>query len=391
MKNWVLLAFLGIMSGIPNAGYAKCGGGFDAFIRALKRDLIAHGAKPANAARFLETAAYDERVLKRDRSQSVFRQNFSKFAKRVVSQSRLDIAQKKARAHRESFLAAEAQYGVPAPVLLAFWAMETDYGVNQGDFNTLNALVTLAHDCRRPKLFRPQIMAAYHLWERGDFDPATTEGAWAGEIGMLQMLPQDILNLGIDADQDGRVNLSGSEPDAILSAAHVLKAHGWRAGPWMAEVTLSRELDWAKTGLNFAQPLSSWQAAGVRLRDDQAVSANARASLILPEGRNGPAFLIFENFKVYFKWNKSLVNVMTAAYFATRINGSAPFLEGNPSASLSDDMMKTLQKKLQLRGHDVGKIDGILGAKTRAAVQREQRRLGLPADAWPTRELLSRL
>ena len=116
-------------------------------------------------------------------------------------------------------------------MLLAFWAFETDYGAIQGDFNTANALATLAHDCRRPELFRPQLFAALELFERGEFDPATTTGAWAGEIGMVQMLPRDIIENGVDGDGDGEVSLKTSAPDALLSGAKMLQSLGWPKSP----------------------------------------------------------------------------------------------------------------------------------------------------------------
>ena len=289
------------------------------------------------------------------------------------------------------FKRAERDYGVPPGVLLAFWALETDYGAVQGNFNTLNALMTLSHDCRRPDLFRPQVFAALELFEKGDFSPSKTKGAWAGEIGMVQMLPEDIINNGVDGDGDGKVSLKTSAPDALISGAKMLQSLGWKAGqPWLQEITVPADLDWSKTGLGTSLSVSDWARMGVKPRSGQ-FQAQAQASVLLPMGRNGPAFLAYPNYRVYFEWNQSFVYVTTAAYFATRLSGAPVFDPGNPSAGLSDRDMKALQKKLAARGHNVGKIDGILGAGTRGAVQKEQKRLGLPADAWPTRELLNRL
>jgi lytic murein transglycosylase len=262
----------------------------------------------------------------------------------------------------------------------------------QGDFNTVNALMTLSHDCRRPDLFRPHVFAAIELFENGDLDPATTTGAWAGEIGMVQMLPGDIVESGIDGDGDGHVRLKTSAPDALMSGANVLRSLGWRAGePWLQEVTVPPGLDWSQTGLDKTKPVSEWRRLGVDLRAGSWPDRDLQASILLPQGRNGPAFLAYPNFNVYFEWNKSFVYVTTAAYFATRLRGAPVFDAGNPTPALSDNQMKSLQQKLTARGHDVGGIDGILGAMTRAAVQKEQMRLGLPADAWPTQELLSAL
>tara|TARA_R110002096_G_scaffold417371_2_gene620996 strand:+ start:2589 stop:3758 length:1170 start_codon:yes stop_codon:yes gene_type:complete len=375
---------------LGNAAYAKCNVSFGSFVNGLKKEAISKGFSKSDADTFFASVKADSKVLKLDRSQAVFRQNFGQFAGRVVSSNRLKVGASKRKQFSSTFRKAEADYGVPAPVLLAFWAMETDFGANQGGFNTLNALATLAHDCRRPELFRPQIFAAMSLWKKGTFSPTASRGAWAGEIGMVQMLPEDVLNNGVDGDGDGRVDLVRSAPDAILTSARVLQNHGWRKGqPWMVEVSVPSNLDWAKTGLGRPQKVSSWTSKGVKLRGKAA--SNLNASLLLPEGRKGPAFLVFDNFDVYFKWNKSLVNVTSAAYFATRLNGAARFNAGKPDAPLSGADMVKLQKRLKARGHDVGKVDGILGAKTRAAVQKEQKRVGLPADAWPTKALLGKI
>ena len=389
MKHIILGAILTIA---PSLAYSNCGGDFPTFVNGLKQELQSKGASPAEADRFFSNAAIDGEVLKLDRSQFVFRQNFNKFASRAVSQDRLVNGAKNWKIYSTSFERAEREFGVPAPVLLAFWAMETDFGVVRGKFNTLNALITLSHDCRRPDLFRPQIFATFELWKRNEFDPITAEGAWAGEIGMVQMLPLDVLQKGVDGDGDGRVDLDNSAPDAILTSAKVLQSHGWQRGqPWLVEVSVPQKMNWQETGLNKPQRLSEWFNKGVTAKRNTSLNGDAFASLILPEGKDGPAFLAFDNFNVYFEWNRSLVNVTSAAYFATRFAGEPAFDAGNPTPPLSDDDMIALQKKLSQLGHDVGKIDGILGAKTRAAVQKEQSRYGLPADAWPTIELLKKL
>jgi lytic murein transglycosylase len=373
------------------AAEAACGGSFPAFVDGLKAEAVSRGHAPDTVAAFLGSARQDQKVLRADRAQGVFKKTFIEFSRAVISQNRLQNGTANARKYASIFKRVSTDYGVSPGVLLAFWALETDYGAVQGDFNTLNALVTLAHDCRRPDLFRPQIFAALELYAMGDFDPARTTGAWAGEIGMVQMLPDDILRNGVDGDGDGHVRLKTSPPDALMSGGRMLRGLGWRAGePWLQEIVVPQDLDWSKTGLNHQLSSAEWQAMGVRARSG-GLPGGLPGSVLLPMGRNGPAFMAFPNFRVYFEWNKSFVYVTTAAYFATRLEGAPSYDPGNPDPGLSDGQMRTLQKKLAARGHDVGEIDGILGEKTREAVQREQARLGLPADAWPTADLLGRL
>ncbi|WP_425092793.1 lytic murein transglycosylase [Tropicimonas sp. S265A] len=373
------------------AAAAQCGGSFSGFVEGLKAEAVAKGHDRVTVDAFFRTAAQDPRTLRADRAQGVFKMPFTDFSRRVISQNRMQNGARNAERYAQVFARAERDYGVPAGVLLAFWALETDFGAVQGDFNTLNSLVTLAHDCRRPELFRPQIFAALELYEAGDFDPARTTGAWAGEIGMVQMLPEDILTRGVDGNGDGHVYLKTSAPDALLSGANMLRGLGWRAGePWLQEVRVPDDLNWYETGLTTRKPGRDWAALGVTPRWGQ-IEGGLPAALILPQGRKGPAFLAYPNFDVYFEWNQSFVYVTTAAYFATRLSGAPVFDAGAPEPGLNDAQMKQLQQKLAARGYDVGKVDGILGARTRAAVREEQRRLGLPADAWPTQALLARL
>lgn len=390
MRTNFFAAILALAS-LPTGAFAACGGNFNTFLAGLKAEAPRHGIDKATAERFLKSIRQDPKVLRADRSQGVFQKPFVDFSRRLISNDRINRGQSNGRKYDRVFDRIDARYGVDRGVLLAFWAFETDFGAIQGNFNTANALVTLAHDCRRPNLFRPQIFAAMELYKRGDFDPARTTGAWAGEIGMVQMLPRDIIENGTDGDGDGHVSLKTSAPDALMSGGKMLKSLGWRKGePWIDEVIVPQNFDWSLTGLGTKKRASDWAKLGVKPRDGR-LSNGLRASLILPQGRKGPAFLTYPNFDVYFEWNQSFTYVLTAAYFATRLNGAKVYNAGNPEQGLSGHQMKRLQKALQQRGHNVGKVDGILGANTRTAVQKEQICLKFPADAWPTPALLSEL
>lgn len=370
----------------------SCGGSFRTFVGDLQTEALSKGHDQQAVTRFFRDVRQDPKVIRADRAQGIFQMPFLDFSRRLISQNRLSAGLGNGRKWARVFDRVEQDFGVSRGVLLAFWAFETDFGAVQGNFNTVNALVTLAHDCRRPQLFRPQVFAALDLYERGDLDPGTTTGAWAGEIGMVQMLPEDIIQHGVDGDDDGKVRLKTSAPDALLSGANLLKSLGWRAGePWMQEVQMPQGFDWALTGLDTQKPAADWLELGVIPRSDRVAAPELPASILLPQGRKGPAFLVYPNFNVFFEWNQSFIYVTTAAYFATRLEGAPVYNPGSPPDALSETQMKSLQTKLSERGHDVGGVDGILGAKTRRAVQAEQTRLGLPADAWPTVDLLQQL
>lgn len=372
------------------SAYAQqCGGNFSQW----RDGVIAEAAQKGVGARgqqYIASARQNSSVLKRDRAQGVFTQDFLTFSGRMVSSYRLKNGAANLRKYAKTFARAEREYGVPGPVITAFWALETDFGAVQGDFSTRDALATLAHDCRRPELFRPQIIALAKLVEDGILPP-NVQGAWAGEIGQIQILPSDYLEFGTDGDGDGIVDLRRSKPDVIMTAARFIQSLGWRANqPWLQEVTVPDQLPWEKSGIVQRLPVSQWEAWGVKARSG-SLASNLEGSLVLPMGRKGPAFIAYPNYSVYLEWNQSFVYTLTASYLATRLAGAPRYNKGNPPAGLDQSAMKALQQKLAARGHDVGKIDGILGAGTRGAVRAEQQRLGLPADAWPTLDLLNKL
>lgn len=387
-----ILAIATLLAALPGAAVAQeCGIDFEAWKQGVAGEARAASVGEAGL-RALESADIDTRVLARDRSQGVFSQTFIEFSGRMISEYRLKHGAANMRKYASVFDRAGQEYGAPASVITAFWALETDFGAVQGDFPTLNALVTLAHDCRRPQLFRPHLVPLLTLIDRGVL-PADVKGAWAGEIGQTQILPADYLNNGVDGDNDGIVDLRNSAPDAIMTTAKKIQSRGWVPGqPWIEEVRIPDNLPWEETSRTNKLPISQWNTWGVTRRDGSPLADGGQtAGLALPMGRKGPAFLTYDNFEVYLKWNQSFTYALTAAVLATRLDGAPAYDPRSPEPGLGMEQMKELQRKLQARGYDVGNVDGILGTNTREAVRQEQLRLGIPADGWPTAGLLSSL
>lgn len=367
---------------------------FESWREKMKRDAVAAGVSRATVAKVLDDAAYDPAIVRRDRSQSVFAQSFLEFSGRMVSDYRMKHGAANLEKYRAAFNRIEKEYGIPGPVIVAFWGLETDFGANIGKSPILGALATLAFDCRRPEVFHEQLIAAMKIVDRGDLPPDEMIGAWAGELGQTQFLPTHYLEFGVDFDGDGRVDLRKSAPDVLASTANLLKNHGWRQGePWIEEVAVPRELPWREADLGIKHPRSQWAKWGVTLRGGRPLPADRTpASLLLPMGRYGPAFLAYANFDVYTLWNQSLVYATTAAYFATRLSGAPAYDKGRgnvPAYGLQET--RELQTLLTRMGYDVGKLDGILGALTRNAIRDVQTKFGLPADGYPSDELFAKL
>jgi lytic murein transglycosylase len=385
------IAITGILS-MP-ALAQQCGGanGFNSWLQQFKQQAAAEGISAGTLAA-LDNVRFDQKVIDADRRQGVFSQSFLEFAGRMADGYRLGIGRTKLKNNASTFARIEQQFGVPGPVIAAFWGLETDYGGNLGDFPTLQSLATLARDCRRPDQFRPELIAALTLLDHGDLASADMKGAWAGEIGQMQFVPTEYVATAVDFDGDGKRNLVRSVPDVLASSAALLKKHGWQAGqPWLEEVRVPADMPWPEADLTIKYPRSQWAAWGVTSRDGSALPADGmQASLLLPMGRLGPAFLAYPNFTVYTQWNESLVYATTAAYFATRLAGAPQVQSGNAQAPTRNQIIEA-QKHLQQLGYNVGGADGIIGAQTRAAVKAVQMKLGLPADSYPDPTFLAAL
>jgi lytic murein transglycosylase len=370
------------------------GNDFPQWLAGFRQEAAESGISQRTIDSALKGVTLDPSTISRDRKQSFYWQDFLQFSTRLATQDRITRGKKKLAAESKLFARIETDYGVPGPVIAAFWALESDFGLAQGKMPILRSLATLAWDCRRGEMFRAQLLDALRLVDRGDLKPAEMVGSWAGELGQMQFLPSHYYNHGVDYDGDGRVNLLTSTPDVTASTAKYIQHIGWRKGePWLEEVRVPREMDWREADLSIRKPRDAWIRLGVTRPDGAALPpGDLEAALLLPMGRHGPAFLAYPNFDAYLEWNESLNYAITAAYLARRIAGDPPMRKGNGAPPVFDLAgIERLQRLLSDAGYEVGKIDGKLGAMTRAAVRQAQIRYRLPADAYPTPELVTRL
>jgi lytic murein transglycosylase len=277
---------------------------------------------------------------------------------------------------------------------VAFWGLETDFGKIMGNMESIRSLATLSFDCRRPEKFTAELLDALRVIQRGDLSPDEMRGPAHGEVGQFQFQPSTYYNYAVDFDGDGRRDLIRSAPDSLASAANYLKSIGWQAGqPWLEQVRVPADLPWDQADVTIKRPRLFWAKHGVTYLNGEPLANDAMpVSLVLPMGRNGPAFLAYQKFDIYTEWNNSLVYCLPAAYYASRLAGGPPLAKGNgPVATLSLAELKEVQQLLAKQGFDVGKIDGVIGAAGREAIRTTQVKYGMPADAYPTADLLRQL
>ena len=369
-------------------------GPFERWLAAFRQDAIQKGVRPQTVAAALDGVQFAPDILRIDRGQSFFAQPFLDFQARLATTNRLNSGLAQIKKHATTFQRAEAQWGVPAAVITAFWALESDFGAGVGNKPVLRSLATLAWDCRRGEMFREELHAALKIIDRGDLTPQEMVSSWAGELGQTQFLPSHYLKHAVDYDGDGKRNLFKSAPDVIASTSAFIVSLGWQKDqPWLDEVKVPASMAFEQAGVDIKHPRSFWAKQGVTLANGKPLTADAMpASLVLLQGKGGPAFLAYDNFKIFTEWNQSLNYATTAAYLASRLAGAPALNRGAaPAVPLAPIQIKELQVLLQRNGYPVGEADGKLGLGTRAAIRQAQVKLGVPADSYPSVEMIDRL
>jgi len=290
---------------------------------------------------------------------------------------------------------ASLRYGVDPATIAAVWGVESNFGRTLGGRPLLTSLSTLSCFGRRQAYFRGEFFATLKIIQDEHIAPDRLVGSWAGAFGQTQFMPSTYLRLAVDFDGDGRRDLVDSVPDALASTANFLKRAGWNpALAWGYEVRLPAGLDTAGAGRKNKRPMSSWVKQGVTRADGQPLpGGDTPAGLLLPAGRGGPAFLVTRNFDALYSYNAAESYALAIAHLSDRLRGGGPFVQAWPTddPGLSRAERRELQRLLIARGYDVGEPDGMVGARTRQALQAAQRELGLPADGRAGQKALKAL
>ena len=367
---------------------------FEDWVAELRAEAAALGISESTLAALDDLEAPLPRVLELDSSQPEFVQTFTRYLGLRVTPRQVERGQQLLNQHAVLLEEVRQRYGVQPQYLAAFWAIESNFGSNTGGFSVLQALATLAYDPRRADFFRTQMLTALQIIDEGHISAADMSGSWAGAMGQLQFMPS-VFNLhGVDGDGDGRIDIWNSLPDIFHSAANFLSKSGWKGDErWGREVLLPEDFDFSLAGTDTRKPLQEWRDIGLLQTSGAPIPvADMRASVVIPAGAGGPAFLTYNNFRVTRVYNTPIFYALTVGHLADRFSGG-PAIQRMPEneQAMSIEQVRELQELLNGLGFDSGDPDGRVGSRTRSSIRAYQEQQGLPMDSYPSISLLESL
>lgn len=376
------------------AGEAEHGQKFALWVLEFSAFARKAGISEATLHTAFDSVRFLPGVIELDRAQPEFTRSVWDYLDNALSVQRITRGQEKLQQLGPQAIGITERYGVPIEIVVAIWGMESNYGSNFGNIPTIDALATLGFEGRREAWARSQLLAALKILQDGDIDRKQMIGSWAGAMGQTQFLPSNYLAYAVDADGDGRRDLWGSSEDVLASTANFLARSGWQAGQsWGTEVRLPSGFDYARADDNVRQTSAAWEKVGVQSVNGTPLTTLTDSSIWLASSANGPAFLIGPNFRTILRYNNSTSYALAVSMLAQRLTGGPPIQAPWPRdvQALTRSQLLALQTALNARGFDSGTPDGMMGAATRRGIREYQRSLGLPADGYPTLDLLQHL
>ncbi|MEM1065503.1 MAG: lytic murein transglycosylase [Pseudomonadota bacterium] len=378
-----------------NVSAAASNRAFERWIDGFRRRALSQGIRPQVFDAAFRGVRYQTDVIQRDRNQAEFTKQIWEYLESAVSDTRVRNGKAALREHRRVLSEIEARYGVEAEVVVAVWGLESAYGTFRGDTPVIPALATLAFDGRRGRFFEEQLIAALQILQSGDVSPRAMTGSWAGAMGHTQFIPTSYLAYAQDFRGDGQRDIWSDDPtDALASTAAYLARFGWTKGqPWGLEVRLPRGFDYAQSGDRVKRSVAQWMQAGVRDMDGGLIPDHGQASILLPAGAQGAAFMIFDNFGVIERYNAADAYVIGVGHLSDRIAGGSPIRSNWPEGdrSLRFSERQEMQRRLTRAGFDTSGVDGIIGPNTIAAIRAFQKSVGMTPDGYASYEILRRL
>jgi membrane-bound lytic murein transglycosylase B len=389
--------FIALGALVLAAGPAQADAKFEAFIQ----NTIWPHVKSSGVSRELFDQAFagitepDAAVLKLAKTQPEFTSTTEQYLVKAVTPIRIETGQAMKAENSKLLAAIEAKYGVDRHILLGIWGMESNFGKDKGSMSVMRSLATLIYAGRKREFAKKEIIAAFKILKSGMRSPDNFTGSWAAAMGHTQFIPNSYLSFAVDWTGDGKRDIWGSKEDALASTANYLAKAGWRADrPWGWEVKLPPKFNRALIGRSFWRPVSEWSKLGiVPASGGKFGAAQAEAFVMIPQGIDGPAFLVTKNFLAIMDYNLSHSYAIAVGHLGDRIRGGAAIQGSWPSVEfdLSFEERVEMQKRLSNLGFETGGADGRFGARTYEAVIGFQRKIGLPLDGKPSRKVLEQL
>ncbi|WP_435257550.1 lytic murein transglycosylase [Thioclava sp. FR2] len=369
--------------------------GFEAWLTDFRPRALAAGITADTLDVALTGLTFDEKIVTRDRNQNEFTKTIWDYLDTAVSADRVALGKKAMKKHAALIDRIETEYGVDKQAFIAIWGLESAYGSYRGDISTIGALATLAYDGRRAAFFEAQLIAALKILQNGDVTPEAMRGSWAGAMGHTQFMPTSWWDFAVDFDGDGKKNIWGDDPaDGLASAANYLRHWGWTKGAlWGLEVRLPEGFDYDQTTERVKKPVAEWAAMGVVPMAGGVLPDHGLASVLLPGGHRGAAFLIFSNFQVIERYNTADAYVVAVGQLGAELMGGPPIKADWPRdlRALTLDERLDLQRRLTAAGFDTKGIDGRIGPNTIAAIKAWQKANGLVPDGYASLDVLNNL
>ncbi len=376
---------------------------FESCVKGLRKSVVSQGIQGEVFDRAMQGVEPDPDVLKAFSFQPEFRTAIWDYLAGLVDQERVDDGRDKLKEWSKVLDVAEQKYGVDRNVIVAVWGVESNYGRIQGKRDILRSLTTLICADKRQAFFRGELLATLRILQSGDIPPELLVGSWAGAFGQTQFMPTTYQRLAVDFDGDGRRDIVGSVPDALGSTANFLKRAGWVTGqPWGVEVKIPANYS-GPSGRRTKQSLEQWKSLGiapvkvtaknVQVTNMSNLPGTTQAALLLPAGAKGPAFLVFRNFDAIFSYNAAESYALAIAHLSDRMRGSGMFQTAWPTddPGTSRAERRQIQQALLDRGYDIGEVDGLIGAKSRAAISAFQQSKGITVNGRAGQQVLKAL
>jgi len=375
--------------------FAQGDGGFRDCLQGIKAEATRQGVPAAIADRAFQGLTPDQKVVDLDGRQPEFSLTYAKYVGGTVSADRIAKGQQRMAQHRALLDALQAEYGVPPQYIMAFWGIETNYGTYMGDFRVVRSVATLACMTKRTAFFSNETVQALRILNMNHMTSEQMRGSWAGAMGNMQFMPSTFTKWAVDRDGNGRIDIWTSLPDAFASAANFLRGIGFKPGlPSSEEVFLPKGFALDQADSTIEKPVKAWAAMGVKKAGGGPLPVSDEpASILLPAGFRGPAFIIYPNFKAVMNWNRSTLYALSVGILARQIAGGPGVQQAAPEDDqpISRDTVIDIQNRLARLGLYKDDTDGLLGPKTRSALRLFQQQTSLPADGHPSAETVRRL